>query len=1672
MNNSQRNTAITTLALATTPMLSLANDVLGKDFTIAFPTNYEGSGIPTLFFSAQENTEVKVTIPGLAIEETLQVLAGEVGTLALPQAANRLGSGEIKDLGVFVESSQDISVYGMNEVKFTTDGFTALPNDVLGREYYILSYYPLNRNNWRLDSELVIVATEDNTQVQIIPSVDINSSFLAHELQQITLNKGQTFQLSSYEEDVSGTFIRASLPIGVYGAHECADVPSRDSRIGWCDYLVETMIPVNNWGYHYDLIPLATRLSGDVFRVMASEDNTPVDVNGQVVAILAAGEFYEAVINGPMSVSSSKPIMVAQYAMGQGADNINADPFMMNIVPFEQFLSEYLFTTPADGFVNNFVNVVVEVGTNLLLNGNLVDISNFNEIPGSNYIGGQLSLSIGQHAMVADKPFGAYVYGFNAYDSYGYPAGQAFADISPRADSYAPNISSLRHIGHQMAGYVSDNEDLSANGILDPGEDLNGNGLIDGRSEDANFNNILDPGEDLNGNGVLDKDVGFVTLKLADGSQNVELDIRSVTSSRYPLFAFGVKTMDPRLPGSATLIAEDLFGNQTSIPVEVPSESALVDVKVVSVVNGDRIVVNEASFSKVPDSIVSTPDDVTITWSFDKLLSSELQAFDFDVALLAPREGEQRIVTKSLTLSYLNKPHSARKVKTLGPQSVLVASSAFALNLTANTNNVGPNSDIIITSQIENLSDTLFDAELQLEIIGPNGESLAVTVIDVPQLDGGATTNINWDWNSAGQFAGEYTAKATLLREDQIVNETNYLFQVVRGTDVLYPLDIDAAIGLNAGNGIIIEQVDFSATDIVPVSVQINNVTQNEIFGGGRSVVLLVNSTGQIMESHEKTLSSVAPGESLTINQSFQLDDIAPGVYTVWIYLYDADDNLVGVSSYTINILENSNSVVTGSVSAQHPELLRGDDQTCHETFVNSSVRDQANVEITSNILDVTNQVLTDSGIKLITIPALDEINEAYIGSTAAGLSTGQFACVVKTTNAGIDKTLGLALFDVYNLIAVPGNAQTLEVGDTLTLDATGSRESEGLPLTYQWTLVDKPDNSLIELTDAVDPIQTFLIDQQGTYTFELSVNNGTEESLPKLVSITVTNRLPSVDAGPDQLITLMQNVQLNGLNTTDDDNDLLEFAWSFVSKPEGSSAQMVEPDTGSPSFEVDVEGVYIAELTVTDDAGGVAKDQVILSAGNLAPVADAGATLSGQVGDRVTLDGSSSFDVNGDQLFYDWQMISRPPTSTAKLINGKSARPFFDIDVQGDYVFELIVSDGALNSDVDRTTVTVGNVPPVANAGPDGSLVRYSNNYLDGNESFDADGDALQYQWSIISTPRYWYRPTLYEANTATPYFSPSYDGDYVIQLRVFDGTAWSNADTVTYTTANVAPSVNAYLDTYQTIYSGDRVNISAYTYDSNGDSVSVKWELIEKPEGSLAVIEDPEYRYTSFIADEPGDYVAQVTASDGELQDVDTVYIYGAEACINNLDIRPKSGKVQLTWDYNEDTTWVDIYRSTNFEGPYEWVGDTNNSYSVYIDETVNNGTQYYYRFEREFFSDDYGEYGGPIPHFEDDFYFGDYGDYGDYGEGDYFFYRSCESQVISSIPDRRVRYNLVPDLRGLTVEEAEAAAAIDSFSIGEVIFVRTTAVEAGRVIQQDSPRNSRLPRGSQINLYIATW
>jgi len=239
--------------------------------------------------------------------------------------------------------------------------------------------------------------------------------------------------------------------------------------------------------------------------------------------------------------------------------------------------------------------------------------------------------------------------------------------------------------------------------------------------------------------------------------------------------------------------------------------------------------------------------------------------------------------------------------------------------------------------------------------------------------------------------------------------------------------------------------------------------------------------------------------------------------------------------------------------------------------------------------------------------------------------------------------------------VADAGQDRTAQRGEVVTLDGSGSKDPDGdLPLTYKWLLTSQPAGSTAALTNPTDVSTKLIPDVLGPYIVELVVTDSLGlSSVPDKVLITVENTAPVANAGPDQTTQPGDLVILDGSGSTDPDGDLpLAFDWFITSMPAGSTPVLKSTTSVNPTFSADLPGDYEIELTVTDLLGAISlPDQVRISTFNTAPVADAGPdqqiTL---VGETVQLDGSQSFDHDGDPITFLWLFESVPPGSGATL--------------------------------------------------------------------------------------------------------------------------------------------------------------------------------------------------------------------------------------------------------------------------------------------------------------------------------------------------------------------------------------------------------------------------------------
>ena len=322
--------------------------------------------------------------------------------------------------------------------------------------------------------------------------------------------------------------------------------------------------------------------------------------------------------------------------------------------------------------------------------------------------------------------------------------------------------------------------------------------------------------------------------------------------------------------------------------------------------------------------------------------------------------------------------------------------------------------------------------------------------------------------------------------------------------------------------------------------------------------------------------------------------------------------------------------------------------------------------------------------------------------------------------------------------IADAGLDQTVDEGDSVTLDGSDSTDDVALPGSpYDWEQIWGPT---VTLSGSEQNPKTFTapnVDSDTELEFRLTItdSDGMKSADNIVVTVIWENDKPIADAGPHQMggsnpVAEGTRVTLDGSGSSDPDDGISSYQWLQTGGP---AVDLTDTTIEKPIFitpDVSSDTLLVFELTVTDNGGLEDKDIVVIEVldENRKPNADAGASQSAQVGVEVILDGSDSSDPEGDELQYLWVQVAG---SEVELVESDQVSltfeaPNFDQEEKSYEIltFELTVKDTYGLSDSDRVSITVIQNQPdvaiVANAGQDqtadvGTLVT-----LDARSSFD----------------------------------------------------------------------------------------------------------------------------------------------------------------------------------------------------------------------------------------------------------------------------------------------------------------------------------------------------------------
>ena len=324
----------------------------------------------------------------------------------------------------------------------------------------------------------------------------------------------------------------------------------------------------------------------------------------------------------------------------------------------------------------------------------------------------------------------------------------------------------------------------------------------------------------------------------------------------------------------------------------------------------------------------------------------------------------------------------------------------------------------------------------------------------------------------------------------------------------------------------------------------------------------------------------------------------------------------------------------------------------------------------------------------------------------------------------------------------------------------------------------------------------------------------------------------PVANTGSDQSVIEGSLVTLNGSASTGEN---LTYQWEQL--PGGPVVTLSNSTSATATFTAPLlpggfgSQVLTFKLTVTSGSqASAAVVNVTVINVNHAPEAHVGAGQVVNEGSLVALDGSASFDPDGDPLTYQWVQTGGPTITLtgADTAQASFTAPSLPGGVGGSVAltFQLTVSDGALSAmDEVQVTVEQDNHAPIADAGEPQTVRPGSVVTLNGTSSYDPDNDPFGYQWVQVSGPSV----TLQNATSATPSFTAPQVGTTTMlafRLTTSDGQLLSDPDDVVITVINGPPLCGLAQALPSLLWPANHgmrvVGITGVT-DPNNDSVAI---------------------------------------------------------------------------------------------------------------------------------------------------------------------------------------------------------------------------------------------------------
>ena len=400
----------------------------GTEFWLGYMENLDLLFNPSpqfaIYVSADEAGSAQVIAAATGLTFDFEYQANTVTEFLLPTGIYYAeGSEAIANFGLKILTDSPTRITGVHYRPFFSEASMLLPIESLGSEYVVAA--ALDFNNFAdAASSFVIVATEDNTTVEITPSGNTLGLRPANVPFTIELEAGNSYQVQSLF-DLSGSKVSTNgNKVAVFAGAQRGNIGCELAD----NHIYDQVAPVELAGTDYAFIPFIGQTSS-IFKVLALSDATEVNVDGFQTEILNEGEFIEYDLTSPAIMESSSPVVCTQFSKSFNCSGAGiGDPNMIVLHPmgyrlksihFEN-LSEFAF---GPAFSRQFVNLMIETVDIDMVSLDNIDID-WSPFPGNlDFSFAQIEVTSATSSLLSGKGVQAIAYGFGDYDAYTYHLG-------------------------------------------------------------------------------------------------------------------------------------------------------------------------------------------------------------------------------------------------------------------------------------------------------------------------------------------------------------------------------------------------------------------------------------------------------------------------------------------------------------------------------------------------------------------------------------------------------------------------------------------------------------------------------------------------------------------------------------------------------------------------------------------------------------------------------------------------------------------------------------------------------------------------------------------------------------------------------------------------------------------------------------------------------------------------------------------------------------------------------------------------------------------------------------------------------------------------------------------------------------------------------------------------